>query len=252
MEGAAAREMVNVLSGDDMSSTTVESTTVAPHFVIHKDNAVRAVVGVTCALSVIGSLFIILSYVVFRDLRSNARLLLVHLSISDLGVSLCNLVGEVARFGDYFNHTKFDYKDNLTPPSYDHFCKVQAFIAHYFTISSVLWTLVLSIYMYAVTTKLNRLSPKENLIFNFCACVTCYGTALLISLWLQFTHHLGFSPYSSSGWCGTIISDIYTRRLDYMAAIFGYDIWIVLTSFLIIVIYLSILLHVREEVSSFT
>ena len=229
--------------------TVTESKTVAPPFVVLKDSKIRSVVGVVCALSVIGSLFIILSYVLFRDLRSNARLLLVHLSISDLGVSLSNLVGEIAEFGGHFKHSKNDYKDNLTPPSYDHFCNAQAFLAHYFTISSVLWTLVLSTYMYAVTTKLSRLSQKENLIFNLCACVICYGIALFNSLWFQFTDRLGFSPYSSSGWCGSKVHNVYSGKLDFMAVILGYDIWIVLTSFLIIVTYLSILLHIREEVS---
>ncbi len=235
--------------GDGGESFTMpDSITVAPPFIVKKNNIARTIVGVTCVLSIIGSLIIIFSYFFFRDLRTNARLLLVHLSVSDLAVGVANLIGEITSFGRHFNHTKTDYKNNLTPKRFDYVCKVQAFVAHYFTIASVLWTLMLSIYMYMVITRLSKLLKRENRYFNWGACTVCYGISLLNCIWLEQTNRLGFSPWSTSGWCGIIIFDIYLKKMDYYALAFGYNLWILLTSLVIIITYFSLALQIRQEV----
>lgn len=232
-------------------ATAFTTSTVAPQYVLHKKEGLRAVVGVTCVLSIVGSALIILSYLFFRDLRTNARLILFHLSISDLVVSIANLCGDAAQFENYFNQTlaKLDFRTDLYPTYIDDLCKLQAFIAHLFTISSVLWTLMLSAYMYAVTTKLSRLSVKENRAFNLFACVFCYGMALFICVWMICTKRLGYSPYNTSGWCGSIGWNVITKKTDYISLALGYDLWIFLTSFFIIVTYLSLHLYVKQEVS---
>lgn len=53
----------------------------------------KALILTFCVFSVVGSLFIIASYALFRDLRSRTRQILVCLSIADLGVALANGVG---------------------------------------------------------------------------------------------------------------------------------------------------------------
>ena len=224
-------------------------TTMVPESFLKKGQDLRAIVGVTCVLSIIGSSIIILSYILFRDLRTNARLILVHLSLSDLGVSLANLCGDSIYFGQYFKRTKGS-SGTLTPLRFEYLCKTQAFIAHYFTISSVLWTLMLATYMYAVTTKLSRLSKKENRWFNICSCITSYGVSLGNCVWLLLTHRLGYSPANTSGWCGTIMWKVDKREVDYMAIVLGYDIWIGLTCVFIVVIYLALVFYVRQEVGS--
>ena len=225
----------------------ITTTTMAPVSFLRKGQGVRAIVGVTCVLSIIGSSIIILSYFLFRDLRTNARLILVHLSLCDLGVSLANLCGDSIDFGLHFNLTNGN-RGELRPLRFEYLCKTQAFIAHYFTISSVLWTLMLATYMYAVTTKLSRLSKKENRWFNICSCITSYGVSLGNCVWLLLTHRLGYSPANTSGWCGSIMWKVAKREVDYMAIVFGYDIWIGLTCIFIIVIYLALLIYVRQEV----
>ncbi len=72
------------------------------HDMLHKHKEVRVVVGITCTLSIIGSLLIILSYLCFRDLRSRARLILVHISIMDCGVGLSNLIGAWVYFDRFY------------------------------------------------------------------------------------------------------------------------------------------------------
>ena len=247
MNARSDLESLGLLPG---SASEVVHPTPVPSYFLHKPNGVRAVVGITCVFSMLGSALIILSYLFFRDLRTNARLLLVHLAISDFAVSLANLSGDVVRFDRYFNWKKatISYENDLSPAYIDSLCKFQAFMAHYFTISSVLWTLMLAVYMYVVTTKLCTLSVKENKTFNLFGYLFCYGMSLLVTVWMICTDKLGYSPYNTAGWCGTIVHNIITEKKDYFVTILGYDLWIVMTSFFIIVIYLSLHLYIKKEV----
>lgn len=223
---------------------------------LHKHVGLRIVVGITCFLSLLGSLLIILSYVLFKDLRTSARLILVHLSVADFGVAASNLFGEAYHFDRHFNGSL----NSLTPVSLDRLCKAQAFFAHFCTISSVLWTMALAAFMYVVVTKLKSsvASDKGFLRFSY---VFCYGLSLLVNVWMICTNRLGFSPFDTAGWCGTIIHKVkhsedepenlyhHDHIIDYMSAVFGYDMWIVLTFIFIIVTYFALHFYMRQEVS---
>lgn len=218
--------------------------TLAPSFLLHKNNGIRSVVGVTCLLSMAGSILIIFSYLVFRDLRTKARLILVHLSIGDFGVALANLFGAVFHFDRHYNHSI-----TLEPKPVNYLCQGQAFVAHFSTISSVLWTIILAVFMYTFITKMSKLSTNANKAFNkymSFSYLFCYGVALYITLWMLLTSRLGFAPYESSGWCAIIERNHHGE--DYIAAVFGYDLWIVLTFILIIVIYISLHVFIKQEV----
>lgn len=221
---------------------------------LHKHEGLRIVVGITCFSSLLGSLLIILSYVLFKDLRTRARLILVHLSIADFGVAASNLFGEAYHFDNHFNWTL----NELTPISVNRLCKAQAFVAHFSTISSVLWTMALAAFMYIVVTKLKEVMADDKWFMKF-SYLFCYGMSLVVSVWMVCTEKLGFSPLGTAGWCGTIIrklelfnsSEVGVKGgdIDYMTAVFGYDIWIILTFVFIIVTYLSLHLYMRQEVS---
>lgn len=238
-------------------NTTTRPPTLAPSFLLHKNDGIRSVVGVTCLLSMAGSILIIFSYLVFRDLRTKARLILVHLSIGDFGVALANLFGVAFRFDRYFqppphhhHHQHSRLVTQLEPKSMDNLCQAQAFVAHFSTISSVLWTIILAVYMYTFITKeASKLSTNANKAFNkfmSFSYLFCYGLALFITLWMFLTKRLGFAPYESSGWCAIIERSVYHE--DYIAVVFGYDLWIVLTFILIIVIYISLHVFIKQEV----
>ena len=229
--------------------------TVIPDKVLHKSPEFKVVVGVTCSLSILGSLLIIASYALFKDLRTQARLILVHLSAADLGVGASNLFGIAYGFDRHYNNSN-DAGDSwlLSPPSVDKLCKVQAFTAHFFTISSVLWTMALAVYMYTVVTRLNLvgLAAKVSRSFLWSSCVFCYGMPLLVTVWMLCSKpsKLGFSPYDAGGWCATIMykKDHFERKVNFMSSIFGYDLWVIMTCIFIIAIYTSLHFYVRQEV----
>ena len=63
--------------------------------------SVRAVVGITCILSMAGALLIILSYILIKEIRTTTRKILLHLSIMDFMVAAGNGIGTFINFDKY-------------------------------------------------------------------------------------------------------------------------------------------------------
>ena len=214
----------------------------------------RAVIGLVCVLSVIGSLLIIFSYVFFKSLRSRARLILVHLSIVDLGVSLANLIGNLIYF-DRFYFTDAIPISNATlcintfhqPNSIviKNLCMAQAFIAHYFTQASILWTISLAVFLYLLIVHHTTQLAKYSLYVSY---LLCYFLPLLVCVWLLKTSRFGYSP-ANTGWCSILIINAETNTPDIYAAVFGYDLWIYLGMILVPILYLAVQLFIRDKVS---
>lgn len=230
---------------------TDDGSAVEPYIRLHnatssifedKNISVRTVVGITCVLSISGSLLIILSYLIQKN-RTKAREILVHISLMDLGVALSNLIG----LSVYFDHF---YSEGATPPVIiDYFCKIQAFFSMYCTLGSIFWTTALAAYLYIVI--LHHKNPKYSLYFLRFCCFLCYGLAIGISVWLLFIHKLGYAPYDSSGWCSLIVKDPNspTQEVDLFVLIFAYDLWIYLAIILIVVFYVAIRSFLSNQVS---
>ena len=233
-----------------MSAVTTTPTSLP--WLYEKGTGVRVVSGISSSLSIIGSALIILSYICFRSLRTRARLILVHLALTDMGVGLSNLAGIIANFDRFYEHHHSrdetePYKPNMT---IDILCKAQAFTAHYCTLSSVLWTICLAVYMYMLIMSQKQL--KQLLWFFY---ILCYGMPMLVTGWMMWTQRLGFSPYDSSGWCSIIAKrpfmehEVLVSKVDLVSTIFGYDLWIFLTIALIVVLYISVYSYVKLRVS---
>lgn len=207
---------------------------------VRKDRSIRAVVGFTCVLSIIGSSLIILSHLVQKN-RTKAREILAHISLMDFGVALCNLIGLSVDFDRFYIYGE-------EPPVYiDYFCKIQAFFAEYCTLASIFWTTALAAYLFIVI--LHRKNPKYSLYFLRFCYIFCYGLAIGISAWLLGIHRLGYAPYDSSGWCSVIVKDPKTKESNLFVLVFAYDLWIYLAMILIIVFYVAIRSFLSNQVS---
>ena len=218
----------------------------------HKKAAIRIVSGLSCIGSILGSVLIILSYLCFRKLRTRVRLILFHLSIADLGVALANLLGVSVYFDQYY--TPICGKDghivSISAPTsvIRHSCEAQAFIALYFTISSILWTISLAGYLYFVVVHHGTQHAKIFLIFSY---TFCYGMPAFVTLWTLLRGKLGYSPYNSAGWCTMILVNPVTKSRDVYMGVMGYDLWIYLALVLVPVLYLSMKFFLRDEVSMY-
>ena len=208
---------------------------------VFKNDGVRAVVGITCLLSMSGSLLIIASYVFYKELRTRVRLILVHLSLMDLGVGLANFIGVAVYFDQYFSKGGAASSEAVLVS-----CQAQAFVALFCTNSSVLWTIMLAVYLYLLIVHAESTLARYSLyIFG----TLCYLLPLMVSVWLLATGRLGYSPYDSSGWCTIIVTSSDGTSVDLLVSVIGYDIWILLTIVIVPILYIAIRIHVRNKVT---
>ena len=193
--------------------------------------------GVICILSILGSLAIIIAFVLVKDIRSKARELLVHISLMDIMYSTANLVGLALPY-----HKVFLNRLN-TSDAYLHVCKAQAFIAVYGTIGSVLWTLGLAVYLYyrIVSRDANVTVRLVRMLY-----VVCYALPLYVTIWLLMEDWLGYphNVLQGGGWC-SVKGDI-----DILVLLMTYDIWMWLGILILVPLYLVIHVHVKYEVST--
>ena len=218
------------------------------------DFTLKIIVGTTCFLSIFGALLIILSYLLFKRLRTSMRLVLVHISVMDFGVATANLSGILANFNKYYfdplhpNYTANGWPILKQPGArIAVLCEVQAGVAVFSTAGSILWTLSMSVYLYFRVVHHATPNVAQNALRVM--TVLCYFIPTVFVCWTLFTGRLGYSPYNSEGWCGVRLIDLVTGEKYIVFSIIGYDMWICLTHFLVPILYISILLYVRQEVS---
>lgn len=217
------------------------------------DPILRGVVIAACILSGVGALLVIFSYVCSRQLRSQARLIILHLSFMDFGVALANFIGLTVYFNKYYLES---YKnegdfDNVTPVV-RYSCMIQAAVAVYCNNSSILWTLSVAIYLYfRIVT--NPHSPEKFFrILLYIMYAVNYGLPLILTTWLAQTKRLGFSPFDSSGWCSliTYMESYNTVQVDVYVSFFGNDMLILVTLIAIPVLYFSIKRSAKKQLVS--
>lgn len=185
----------------DVTTSNGENLINGPFF--DKHLALRIVVGVTCCLSMLGSMLIILSYFMIREIQTKSRQILVHLSVADFGVACCNFVGITVYFDQYIRWCPgveegendilqqmngdrgiIHHHSMISCESLRALCEAQAFIAAFSTLASVLWTLSLALYIYCLVV---HSKSKAHLKVIWVAYALCWGLPLFISLWLIST-----------------------------------------------------------------
>ncbi len=190
-------------------------------------DSVRVVVGVTCVLSMIGALLIILSYILIRDIRTKAREILVNLSLMDFMAAAANFIGVVTNL--------YEGKDSIEK----NLCVAQASVAMYSTLSSVMWTICVAVYVF-LRIMLEDSKVAQRSVYGF--YVICYGLPLIMTLWFAFTDKLGVDTFHNGGssWC--------SLRVNTFNEVIGNDIWIYLTIILVPIIFISLHFYLRYQV----
>lgn len=240
----------SLLSGVNCSDTN-------DHYLLQR-YSVRITVAITCFLSMIGATLVMVSFICFKTMRSPTRLILFNIAIMDFLVAFSNFFGDVGNFERYYINTTalhsaclkdgvYPSEDMLqTPPSYiNSMCISQAFLAMYSTLSSVLWTSGLAVYLYL---SISHSGTRKGLISLAISFIISYIMPLGICLWALLTQKLGYSPYNAASWCTLIIYNPSTNTVDKYVAIFGYNLWIYLTIILTVVIYIGLRLYLADQV----
>ncbi|XP_039125622.1 G-protein coupled receptor 1 [Dioscorea cayenensis subsp. rotundata] len=147
----------------------------APPGITAGERRVLAAVGSgSAALSLAGSAFIVLCYLLFRDLRKFSFKLVFFLALSDMFCSFFSIVGD---------------------PSTTFFCYVQDYSAHFFCVASFLWTTTIAFTLHRTVVKHKTDVEDFGSIFH----LYVWGASLVMTI----LRSIG-SDYGQSGaWCWT-------------------------------------------------
>lgn len=207
--------------------------------------SVRALVGITCILSMVGALLIILSYILIKDIRTKAREILVNLSLMDFMAAAANFIGVLVNFDTYLNNSSENTTSTHTYHVMNDLCRSQAFFAMYGTISSVLWTICIAVYVFLrIMLEGKNIARKAVYVFY---CIS-YGLPFIVCMWYMFTGKLGYAPFGGSGWCSVILYNSTTQERYSLRVIFANDLWIYLTIVLVPLIFVTLKFYLRYEV----
>lgn len=183
----------------------------------------QVVVLISCALSFLGSLLIILTYVIWTDLRTTPRKLLVFLSLADLLSAISYSYGVWKVF---------------TEDSLD--CTVQGAISTFANTSSFFWTVAIAIYLYIFLVKSSqRLADSLVLYFH----LVSWGLPLGITVAALCLHKIGYDASEVSvGWCWVSIQ----AKDHVLWMLLTGKIWEFLAYVMLPVLYLLIKCHIHR------
>ena len=243
------------------------------------ETALFVVQGIVTILSIIGSILLILSYVLLRPLRTKSRLLITHLAAANFLQAFPNFLAVFMNFRTRF---KLDIPDvNLfvdvnvtnvtealacngasklldhTASIYCNLCVYQGFISLIGAVATIFWTVCVCIHYFILVSYQNtKLASQVAYIYYVIAWLAPLG----ICLWLLFHNWLGFEPTYSTVNCG-IRTDCIPHHHPYhykgghnhwnraIGLLFGLKIWQVLAFLIIPCLFVAIQCKNRKRVS---
>ena len=196
----------------------------------------RFIVSCFTCLSTLGASLIIASYVIWKDIRTTSRKILVCISINDLLVSAGYLVG---------NLMSEEHRENGHAA-----CIAQSFITSSASIMSFMWSTSLAIYLH-LTLARDRQNLANKLIPIF--HVISWATGPIINIIASAKGALGYSSDKvTAGWCWIAHHPDRpeNRNEELLWMLFDGKFWEILAMGLILVLYISVKLKIRHEVSN--
>ena len=189
----------------------------------------RVLTTVSASLSLLGTFFIIVTFIVWKDFRSTSRKILVFISIGDFFIAGGNLLG-----------VWLPLSENTTTD----ICKAQSFVTTCASLWSFFWTTFLSIFMYTVVARKQTEKAAKMLkyfhVFGWGIPLTITGIALGLK-------KLGNDyDFYSAGWCwidgGLALAE--KRRWMLLTG----KAWEMVAYILISTFYLMLKWHIHKEV----
>ena len=217
------------------------NSTISPH------NYTAYITMMSSCFSMIGSALIIVTFVLWKDIRTVARAIVVFLAVADFFTAAGYLFGAIV---SYERHS-------YDPDTYTDLCMAQSFITTAFPISSFLWTTHLAIYLYvAIVNENPTLAKRLVILFH----ITGWGIPLAICLPAVLTGHLGGSNERTSvNWCFVYFgnsnpnsSHVLKLRL---AEYYGFEFlcgkfWEIAASIAAVYLYVSVKVVLRKRAVS--
>ena len=176
-------------------------------------------IGITCLLSIVGSLAIMASFVFFRQHRTVTRFLLFNLSLADFLVAIVNLVGVSTsyKYIDANETLHATFRNNAT-------CVVTGGLGIYAADSSILWTIAVISYLY-LALACCRPSRTANVIVGLVLLVFCWGVPMIVLIYLTVKRYFGYEPGLSPGFC-TFVRESNSNTTEEYISIIGYQMFL--------------------------
>lgn len=186
---------------------------------------------VVASLSAFGSIAIIVTYFLWRDLQTTARRILVYISIGDFFTVYPTLV---------IFWTKEYNKNGIS-------CKVQSFVTSTAVMWSFFWTSSLAIYLYIAVVKKNH-GVAEKLMVVFHMINWCVPALLLGAAWYE--DHLGYTENKSTvDWCWIKVHSGDHRAETIWMLVCG-KLWEIISYFINGALYFSVTRNIKRELSA--
>ncbi|XP_060794273.1 G-protein coupled receptor 157 isoform X1 [Neoarius graeffei] len=183
----------------------------------------QVVVLLSCAVSVLGSVLVVSSYLLWPDLRTTPRQLLVFLSVADFLSALSYSYGVY----QVFKANTWD-------------CVVQGAVSTFSNTSSFFWTVAIGVYLYIFIVKSSqRLADTLVLYFHLIS----WGVPLAITVAAVSLQKIGYDASEVSvGWCWISIEE----DDHVMWMLLTGKIWELLAYVILPVLYILIKRHIHK------
>lgn len=214
-----------------LTTTEASLTTVHAQEQIAEEPPNQIMFTAVASLSILGSFIIVSTFLLWPDLRTNARLMIVFISVCDFLVASFNILG-----------INFEKKlDN-------EICKLQATVNIAAILSSFFWTVYLSLYFYLTICK--KITVRTERVTMWLFHVTAWGIPLVIALVGYELNAVG-NPHDmvSSGWCWIKYSPTKRNETIIWMLIAGKG-WEILAYIAISVFYVLVKVKIRREVGA--
>ena len=148
---------------------------------------------VSSTFSCFGAATIIITYVLFKELRTTTRSVITFLAIADFVTALGYVIGGI-------NYLLYYKKSDQSREcvNFQAICAIQSYITTWSQLSSFLWNCFLAFFLYImIVYGKHKMANGLITFFHFVAWLS----PIAIALPLLITGYLGFSPYAASNWC---------------------------------------------------
>lgn len=188
---------------------------------------------ITTILSLFGTLFIIVSFFLWKDIRTTSRRILVYISIADF----LTCVATIAAITNFW----------LSRTENKEVCFVQSIIGTFSVLCSFFWTVSLALHLYiSVCWKNSRLAERLLYLFH----VFGWGIPTIIVTVAASTHKLGDNGNKvSAGWCWINIKLSWYEQIEWM--LLAGKLWEIMAFCAIVVLYALVKRNMKKEVRLF-
>ena len=190
------------------------------------------------SLSCLGSVLIILAFLMLPEIRTGAQKLITLLSIADFFTAFGYFIAAINFLQHY--RTSEQKGDKRNCETFETVCEAQSFITTTSSLCSFLWTIFLAVYFHVVIVNKQSLlfGKKTFALINLIS----WGVPLVITIPLLCTKHLGFTPFSTANWCFIRDSQKHSIKKDLfiILVLVAGKFWEILSYVLVTILYISI------------